>query len=78
LRIDGALVGQGGIARTIPAVIETSGEGQCCGYDSGLPVSASYESPFRFTGTIKQVVVETDSITLPDNEALLRAAAVDY
>ena len=25
---------------TVPAVIETSGEGLCCGYDSGLPVTA--------------------------------------
>ncbi|MCB2030654.1 MAG: arylsulfatase, partial [Rhodoferax sp.] len=30
-------IGEGEIPRTIPAVIETSSEGLCCGYDSGLP-----------------------------------------
>ena len=42
------------------AVIETSGEGLCCGYDSGLPVTHDYRAPFRFTGRIEQVVVEID------------------
>ena len=35
-------VGEGEIPHTIPAVIETSGEGLCCGYDSGLPVTDAY------------------------------------
>ena len=75
LRIDGAVVGEGLIERTVPAVIETSGEGLCCGYDSGLPVSPSYEAPFRFTGTIHEVVVEIDDPALaPDTDAQLRAA----
>ncbi len=74
LRIDGAVVGEGPIERTIPAVIETSGEGLCCGYDSGLPVSAGYEAPFRFTGSIHAVVVEVDDPALRDADAQLRAA----
>jgi arylsulfatase len=75
LRMDGAEVGAGDIARTIPAVIETSGEGLCCGYDSGLPVSASYEAPFRFTGSIHEVVVQVDDPSVvDDNDAQLRAA----
>ena len=51
-------VGEGEIPRTVPHVIETSGEGLCCGYDSGLPVTPDYAAPFRFTGRIEQVVVE--------------------
>jgi hypothetical protein len=35
-------------------VIETSGEGLCCGYDSGLPVTDDYRAPFRFTGRISR------------------------
>jgi len=39
LLIDGREVGAGEIPRTVPHVIETNGEGLCCGYDSGLPVT---------------------------------------
>ena len=60
LLIDGQPVGEGDIPRTVPHVIETSGEGLCCGYDSGLPVTPDYRAPFRFTGRIDQVVVELD------------------
>lgn len=75
LRIDGVAAGEGLIERTVPAVIETSGEGLCCGYDSGLPVSAGYEAPFRFTGTIHEVVVEVEDPALAvDTDAQLRAA----
>jgi arylsulfatase len=78
LRIDGVVVGEGLIERTIPAVINISCEGLCCGYDSGLPVSASYEAPFRFTGTIHDVVVEVDDPSLAvDTDAQLRAAMYD-
>ena len=72
--MNGEQVGQGEIPRTIPHVIETSGEGLCCGYDSGLPVTSSYTAPFRFTGTIKQVVVEVDGPAHADPEAALREA----
>jgi arylsulfatase len=72
--VNGTQVGEGEIPRTIPAVIETSGEGLCCGYDSGLPVTEAYRAPFRFTGTIKRVVVEVDGPAHGDPEAELRAA----
>jgi arylsulfatase len=72
-------VGEGPIPRTVPAVIETSGEGLCCGYDSGLPVTDRYRAPFRFTGRIAQVVVEVDGeAAAPDAEARLRAALTDH
>ncbi len=57
----------------MPAVIETSGEGLCCGYDSGLPVTGDYRAPFRFTGRIAQVVVDVDVSRPPDADAQLRA-----
>ncbi|MCC6174626.1 MAG: arylsulfatase [Chloroflexi bacterium] len=67
-------IGEGEIPRTVPAVIETSGEGLCCGYDSGLPVTADYRAPFRFTGTLKRVVVDVDGPPCTDGEAQVRAA----
>ncbi len=78
LSIDGRVVGEGDIPRTVPHVIETSGEGLCCGYDSGLPVTPDYRAPFRFTGRIEQVVVELhDDVPATDNEAQLRNALTD-
>ncbi len=70
-------VGEGEIARTVPAVIETSGEGLCCGYDSGLPVTADYRAPFRFTGRLLRVVVEVDGEPTTDAEAQARSAMID-
>ena len=78
LLVDGRQIGEGEIPHTVPAVIETSGEGLCCGYDSGLPVSVDYRAPFRFTGRIDQVVVEFDDAPAIDAEAQLRAALTDH
>ena len=71
-------VGAGEIPRTVPHVTETSGEGLCCGYDSGLPVTDDYVAPFRFTGRIAQVVVELDDAPAPDGEAQVRAMLTDH
>ena len=79
LFVNGQDVGDGELPRTIPAVIETSGEGQCCGYDSGLPVTTDYDAPFRFTGRLHQVVVEVEPAPgEPDAGAQLRAAFTDH
>ncbi|MFN8523270.1 MAG: arylsulfatase [Chloroflexota bacterium] len=51
-------VGEGEISETVPRRHDTMAEGLCCGYDSGLPVTPAYRSPFRFTGTIHRVVVD--------------------
>jgi arylsulfatase A-like enzyme len=78
LHVDGRAVGEGEIPRTVPSVIDTSGEGLCCGYDSGLPVTPDYDAPFRFTGRIERVVVETGAGAPPDDDDLLRAAMTDH
>jgi arylsulfatase A-like enzyme len=78
LSVDGTEVGAGDIPKTVPAVIETSGEGLCCGYDSGLPVTADYKAPFRFTGTIERVVVTAGAAGgVADAGAKLRSAFTD-
>jgi hypothetical protein len=74
LFVNGEEVGRGEIPRTIPGVIETSGEGLCCGYDSGLPVTERYRAPFRFTGRLSRVIVEVAGSESEDLEAALRAA----
>ena len=78
LFIDGRKVGEGDLPHMVPHVIETSGEGLCCGYDSGLPVTPDYRAPFRFTGRIDQVVVELDGTPNSDAEAQLRAVLTDH
>ncbi len=72
------MIGEGEIPHTVPHVIETSGEGLCCGYDSGLPVTDDYRSPFRFTGRIDKVIVEVEDAPPADDGALLRAALTDH
>lgn len=58
LFINGKKVGEGDIPHTVPIAYSLVGEGLCCGYDSGVPVSEDYEAPFTFTGTIKRVIVD--------------------
>lgn len=49
-------------------------EGLCCGWDSGEPVSAEYESPFRFTGRIQRVSVDVSGIAPRDLKAEMDVA----
>jgi arylsulfatase len=77
LFVDGTQVGAGEIPHTVPAVIETSGEGLCCGYDSGLPVTPDYKAPFRFTGRILRVVVDVGDGPGLDPDLRLRAAMTE-
>jgi hypothetical protein len=74
LRVNGQRVGEGEIPRTVPNVFDLTAEGLCCGYDSGVPVTDEYASPFRFTGTIKRVVVDLDGAPQVDHAAQARAA----
>ncbi len=60
LYVNDQSVGSGEVPRTVPFGWSLSGEGLCCGFDSETPVSDLYESPFRFTGDLKHVVVNVD------------------
>jgi arylsulfatase A-like enzyme len=73
LLIGGEVVGAGDIPRTCP--ITTGLEPLDCGQDTQTPVSPDYESPFRFEGTIKRVVLEVvGKQPRTDAEAETRAA----
>ncbi len=58
LYINGRLTGEGELPVTMPLSYALAGEGLCVGWDSGLPVTEEYRSPFRFTGRIKRVIVD--------------------
>jgi arylsulfatase len=51
-------VGRGDIAEVVRFTYSLFGDYFCCGFDDGTPVSTDYESPFRFTGTVHEVVVD--------------------
>jgi arylsulfatase A-like enzyme len=58
LRIDGRLVGESRIPRTVPLVLDLL-EGLDVGRDLGTAVAERYQSPFPFAGTLHKVTVET-------------------
>ncbi len=57
LYINGEEAGKGTIDPTVPNIYSWE-EGLEIGTDSLTPVTESYKSPFKFTGTIKKVVLE--------------------
>ena len=48
-----------------------------CGQDTQTPVSPAYESPFRFTGTLKKVVLEVHGRGIFDDRAETTAALAE-
>jgi arylsulfatase A-like enzyme len=66
LLLDGAPVGEGEIPHFTPTRFSITGEGLCCGYDLGMPVVDDYRPPFRFTGTLRRVVVEVEGPPFTD------------
>lgn len=49
-----------------PQVFQHGGTGLCIGYDRGLPVDDTYQPPHRWTGTIHDVLIDTDTGPVPD------------
>jgi arylsulfatase len=70
LYINDKLVGNAEFPRTTPIVFGM--EGMSCGYDFGDCVTEEYETPFRFTGRIKQVTVNVSGDLIQDDEAEIR------
>jgi len=69
LLVDGEAVGEVDIPRFTPTRFSITGECLCCGYDNGMPVVLDYRPPFRFTGTLRRVVVEVDGEPYVDGAA---------
>lgn len=58
LYINDKKVGEGEIPHTVPIAYSLCGEGLCCGYGGGVPVTDDYRPPFTFTGRLYKVVVD--------------------
>jgi arylsulfatase A-like enzyme len=58
LYIAGEKVAEAEIPVTVPLAFALSGEGLCAGWDSLSPVASAYDDEFRFSGTLRRVVVE--------------------
>src|SRR5512135_556707 len=57
LFVNGKKVGEGALPRMMPLTLGLQ-SGLTCGYSTGSTVSDAYKAPFRFTGTIRGVIVE--------------------
>ncbi len=66
LLVDGAEVGSVEVPSFTLTRWAITGEGLCCGFQFGLPVSPRYRTPFRFTGELRRVVIEVDGQELRD------------
>jgi arylsulfatase len=65
LSVGGEVVATAEASRTAPFRFALAGEGLCCGYDDGTPVADVYESPFPFTGTIHEAVIDVSGTPVP-------------
>jgi arylsulfatase len=70
LYINGELAGVTEFPVTVPIVFGI--EGLSCGYDFGEAVTHKYAAPFRFTGKIKQVVIDMSGDLIEDDDAKVR------
>ena len=58
LLVDGEVVGSGPLPRLTPARYTITGGGMTCGWEQGPPVGDDYQAPFRFTGSLRRVVLD--------------------
>jgi arylsulfatase A-like enzyme len=70
LYINGQLAGMTEFPVTVPIAFGI--EGLSCGYDFGEAVTHKYKAPFRFTGKIKQVVLDVSGDLIEDDDAKVR------
>jgi arylsulfatase len=73
LRVDGAVVADGPIARFTPSGFNGVGVGLTCGYEWGPAVGEGYSAPFPFSGTITRAEVETTGPVVRDPMAEIAA-----
>jgi hypothetical protein len=76
LYINGTACGEGQIPRTVPFMFGL-GVGFQIGRDEGNPVTDDYASPFRFTGTLRRVIVDVSGPEPPrdlEQEAIIEMA----
>jgi arylsulfatase len=76
LLVDGRVVAEGEIRGFTPIRFSLTGAGLTCGYDDGLAVVEDYRAPFRFSGTLRRVVVDVEGSPYldPEGEADVKIA----
>jgi len=72
--VDGVEHGRVRMERSIPVRFTLAGEGICCGYDDGTPVSAAYSDEFRYTNTIHRAMIDVSGREQRDLQAEFEAA----
>ena len=73
IQVDGKTVATGRIERTLAFRLSLD-ETLDCGEDTGTPVNEDYHVPFKFTGELKQVVIDlTPEPLSADDDAKLKA-----
>ena len=73
LEIDSRAVGDRRERLSLPPLWQFGGSGLCLGFDRPLPVTDDYETPFRWSGTLHSLVIETPEQRKPHHEAQIRA-----
>jgi arylsulfatase len=73
LLVDGNVVGKGSLPVTLPIRLSQGGA-MLVGADTGAAVTPEYQPPFRFTGTIRRVIVDVSGEHVVDHEAELKMA----
>ena len=73
LYVDGEQVGQGEFPVTTPIRLAQGGA-MLVGADTGSSVTPAYQPPFRFTGTIRRVIVDVSGEHVQDYEAQMKIA----
>ncbi len=76
LDVDGEPCGVIEIPRFTVTRFSLTGAGLTCGFSDGLPVTRRYRAPFRFTGGLREVVVEVDGPPWLDPESEAEDAMV--
>ena len=71
LLVDGMTLASGEFPVTIPIRLGQGGA-MVVGADPGAPVNPEYEPPFRFTGTLKRVIVDVSGEAVTDHEAEMK------
>jgi len=72
LYVDGNLAAETDLPVTIPLDIGIT-DGLTCGRDDGSTVTADYQAPFAFTGTLEKVIVDVSGELIEDKGAALRS-----
>ncbi len=73
LLVDGKPVATGSLPHTVPIRLGQGGA-MLVGADAGAPVNPEYKPPFKFTGTLKKVIVDLGGQPVADREAEMKVA----